>query len=206
MLDSTIIDSTIISLIFLFCWGAFFLVWIGGALYNVLKGPKTLRTGANISRRVRIGIIGILLAWLAISSTTSVQTFLLSILVLRVPELQVVGAILLIAGTLFTLWSRLVLGTMWSSRAAVKSDHRLRTDGPYGITRHPMYTGALGMLVGSALVFLVFFPVAAMGFAVFSSRISAEEELLAQQFGEQYAEYKQRVPKLIPGVHIKKRH
>jgi protein-S-isoprenylcysteine O-methyltransferase Ste14 len=146
-----------------------------------------------------------LLAWLAISSTTVVQAFLLSTLSLRVPELQVVGAILLIAATLFTLWSRLVLGTTWSSRPAVKSGHQLRTDGPYGITRHPIYTGALGMFVGTALIFLIFLPVLVISLAVFLSKISDEEELMAQQFGEQYAEYKQRVPQLIPGVHVKKK-
>jgi protein-S-isoprenylcysteine O-methyltransferase Ste14 len=123
-----------------------------------------------------------------------------------VPELQAVGAILLIAATLFTLWSRLVLGTTWSSRPAVKSDHQLRTDGPYGITRHPIYTGALGMFVGTALVFPIALPVLVIGLAVFLSKISDEEELMAQQFGEQYAEYKQRVPQLIPGVRVRKKH
>jgi protein-S-isoprenylcysteine O-methyltransferase Ste14 len=34
----------------------------------------------------------------------------------------------------------------------VKDDHVLRTDGPYGITRHPIYTGLLSMLAGTALI------------------------------------------------------
>ena len=41
---------------------------------------------------------------------------------------------------------------MWSMDAAVKEGHRLRTEGPYGITRHPIYTGLLGMLLGSLLL------------------------------------------------------
>jgi protein-S-isoprenylcysteine O-methyltransferase Ste14 len=82
-----------------------------------------------------------------------------SALAVHVTELQVIGVILLIAATLFTLWSRLVLGTMWSSAAAVKSDHQLRTGGPYRVTRHPIYTGILGMLAGTTLMFVSAWPV-----------------------------------------------
>ena len=41
---------------------------------------------------------------------------------------------------------------MWSGAPAVKQEHQLRTNGPYSITRHPIYTGMLGMLLGCLLV------------------------------------------------------
>jgi len=113
---------TVIPIIFLFCWGAFFLTWITGALYNFLKGPKIIRGGTNSWRWLLIGIIGILLVRFATNSANN-ATALWSALAVHVSELQVIGVILLIAATLFTLWSRLVLGTMWSSAAAVKTDH-----------------------------------------------------------------------------------
>ena len=53
------------------------------------------------------------------------------------------GVAVLLASTAFTLWARVALGTMWSMDAAVKEGHKLQTNGPYGITRHPIYTGML---------------------------------------------------------------
>jgi protein-S-isoprenylcysteine O-methyltransferase Ste14 len=144
-------------------------------------------------------LIGILLVEFTIISA------LWSTLASNAPELQVIGAILLIAATLFTLWSRFVLGTMWSSGAAVKSAHQLRTDGPYRITRHPIYTGILGMLVGTTLVFVGAWPVLLIGLVVFGRRIPKEEQLMAEQFGEQYLEYKNRVPQLVPGLYLRKK-
>lgn len=63
-----------------------------------------------------------------------------------------VGITLLVVCTAFTLWARAALGTMWTSSAVVKADPELRTDGPYGITRRPIYTGLLGMVAGTALI------------------------------------------------------
>ncbi|MFZ0010312.1 MAG: isoprenylcysteine carboxylmethyltransferase family protein [Halobacteriota archaeon] len=124
---------------------------------------------------------------------------------MNVTELQVIGVILLVAATLFTLWSRLVLGTMWSSAAAVKSDHQLRTDGPYRVTRHPIYTGTLGMLAGTTLVFVGAWPVLLICLVTFLLKISNEEQLMAEQFGEQYAAYKNQVPQLVPGLYLKRK-
>lgn len=37
-----------------------------------------------------------------------------------------------------------VVVVVWVAGALVKDDHRLRTHGPYAVTRHPIYTGLLG--------------------------------------------------------------
>ncbi len=187
--------STVIQIIFLFCWGAFFLTWVGGALYNFLKRSKSLRQGRSSGWL----LIGILLVEFAITSA------LWSTLAANAPELQIIGTILLIVATLFALWSRLVLGTMWSSGAAVKSAHQLRTDGPYRITRHPIYTGILGMLAGTTLISVGSWPILLIGLVVILRRIPNEEQLMAEQFGEQYVEDKNRVPQLVPGPYPRRR-
>jgi protein-S-isoprenylcysteine O-methyltransferase Ste14 len=151
-----------------------------------------------------IGIIAILLVQFAINAPNNAVA-LWSQVALNATELQVIGAILLIAATLFTLWSRLVLGTMWSSAAAVKSNHQLRTGGPYRITRHPIYTGMLGMLAGTSLILAGVWPVLLISVVIFLGKISSEERLMAEQFGEQYLEYKNRVPQLVPGLYLRKK-
>jgi protein-S-isoprenylcysteine O-methyltransferase Ste14 len=111
------------------------------------------------------------------------------------------GLVLLVASTAFAIWARSSLGAMWSLAPNVLKDHHeLRTDGPYGITRHPIYTGLLGMLLGTALLsglgFWIGLPV--VGVAVFATRVHIEEGLMSRTFPEDYPRYRRRVPGLIP--------
>ena len=71
----------------------------------------------------------------------------------------------------------------------VEEGHALRTDGPYGITRHPIYTGILGMLVGSLLLAgvgrsILLLPV---GLVLFEVKLHVEEELMLATFPERPA-------------------
>ena len=80
-------------------------------------------------------------------------------------------------------------------------DLGLRTDGLYAITRHPIYTGLLGMLLGSALLgglgqWIVLVPA---GLVVVGLKIWAEERLLLATFPDEYVGYRERVPRLILG-------
>lgn len=113
-----------------------------------------------------------------------------------------VGGGMLVAATAFTLWARTVLGSMWSSAPSVKEGHELRTDGPYSITRHPIYTGMLGMVLGSVLVTGRWWAVAAFVLVTiyFLNKLQAEERLMAETFGERYAEYRRRTPRIVPGL------
>ena len=83
-------------------------------------------------------------------------------------------------------------------RAAVEDG--LRTDGPYAVTRHPIYTGLLGMMLGSALLGGLGQragrrPVVWIGIEV---KIRSEERLLLATFPDAYRAYRERVPRLIP--------
>jgi protein-S-isoprenylcysteine O-methyltransferase Ste14 len=111
---------------------------------------------------------------------------------------------ILVGSTAFAMWARIALGTMWSLAPVVKDHHRLRTDGPYGITRHPIYTGFLGMLIGTVLVAglgrsLVILPV---GLALFEVKIRLEERLMAASFPDDYPRHRRRVPQLLPGLRL----
>ena len=48
---------------------------------------------------------------------------------------------LTLAGTLFTWWARIHLGRFWSNAITRKEGHRVIDTGPYGLVRHPIYTG-----------------------------------------------------------------
>jgi len=62
------------------------------------------------------------------------------------------GAVLTLAGLLFTVWARVYLGRNWSGMAAtIKADHELITGGPYALVRHPIYSGLMLAFVGTGL-------------------------------------------------------
>src|SRR5262245_26929000 len=62
-----------------------------------------------------------------------------------------VGVVLCASGLAFAGWARVYLGRCWSSAVTLKADHALIRDGPYALTRHPIYTGLLLALMGTAL-------------------------------------------------------
>ena len=179
------------------CWGAVAAVWIAGAVYNVSRGPRA-RTRAAAVTRLPILIV-VLAAWLLFRLVPGPDWHSLTVETLWV---RVPGLAILVGSTAFTLWARAALGTMWSGSPTVKAGHRLRTDGPYAVTRHPIYTGLLGMLLGTALLvglghWLAIFPLAVL-FA--ELRIRTEEQLMLETFPEAYPSYRRRVPQLVPGL------
>jgi protein-S-isoprenylcysteine O-methyltransferase Ste14 len=110
------------------------------------------------------------------------------------------GAVLLVVSTVLALWARITLGRMWSYAPEVREHHELVTNGPYRITRHPIYTSILGMLLGSAMMWgFGPFLLLVIGFGlIFAYRIPREEKLMTETFGEQYVKYQREVPRLIP--------
>jgi protein-S-isoprenylcysteine O-methyltransferase Ste14 len=177
------------------CWGAFGLVWLVGSLYNAFRGPRVVRKSFQSWRYFLIGALLIYLVFRYLSPHSVWVSYHL-----HIQWVQMLGVIILISSTLFAIWARIILGVMWSSSVTLKSDHKLRTNGPYRITRHPIYTGILGMLVGSNFtVGMVFLPSSLVALCSLLVKIRNEERLMEETFGEQYWEYKKRVSQLIPG-------
>jgi protein-S-isoprenylcysteine O-methyltransferase Ste14 len=93
------------------------------------------------------------------------------------------------------------LGQQWSLQARVLDDHKLVTTGVYGVVRHPIYTAMLGMLISTGIVVSnwLFLAVATIVFLAGTKvRIHLEEKLLAEAFGRKFANWRSRVPGLIP--------
>ena len=105
------------------------------------------------------------------------------------------------AGFAFTWWARIHLGKLWSSNVGRKADHHIVDTGPYGIVRHPIYTGITIAAVSTAL--LRFTVGAWIGVALLTLgwyvKARLEERFLREQLGqENYDAYARRVPMLIP--------
>jgi protein-S-isoprenylcysteine O-methyltransferase Ste14 len=179
------------------CWGVAAAVWIAGAVYNARRAPHTRRRASGCSAWFLLAIP----TWLVVRRFIGVE----SLSFRSEPDaLRPVGAALLVVATGFTLWARLALGTMWSSSPMAREGHVLHTDGPYAVTRHPIYTGLLGMLLASAIAldFGAWLYVVVLVLVFFQLRIRDEERLLREAFPNAYDEYRRRVPQLIPGLRL----
>lgn len=107
---------------------------------------------------------------------------------------------LIVLGFAFSWWARVWLGTLWSGQVTVKADHRVVDTGPYGIVRHPIYTGILlavyatmalkGTILGIAAAVLI-----TLGLWM---KARLEEGFLREELGSGYDDYRSRVPMLMP--------
>jgi protein-S-isoprenylcysteine O-methyltransferase Ste14 len=110
------------------------------------------------------------------------------------------GVLLVAAGLGFAIWARAWLSGNWSSGVAVKVDHELIRGGPYAVVRHPIYTGLLTAVLGSALTVgewrgLIGVILIAAGI---TRRVGLEERVMLDTFGEAYAQYRRDVPAVLP--------
>lgn len=123
----------------------------------------------------------------------------------RLWELDQTGGLiclgLVVLGFVFCWWARLHLGALWSGSITRKSGHRIVDTGPYGLVRHPIYTGLIlavaataaeqGTSRGVAGAALI-----ALGFSI---KARLEERFLREELGRaEYDAYARRTPMLIP--------
>ena len=110
------------------------------------------------------------------------------------------GVALYSAGGALRLAPVFVLGRRFSGLVAIQPDHRLVTDGLYSVIRHPSYVGLLMSALGWGLAFRagVGVVIALFMFVVVVARINAEERLLSETFGAEYAAYRARTWRLVP--------
>src|SRR6202789_3450737 len=152
----------------------------------------------------------------AASRILRVFIFLIAIILLSIPRIPLpwlylefwrsglwpfwLGAAVTIAGLLFAVWARVYLGRNWSRSVTIKQGHELITTGPYTMVRHPIYTGVLTGLLGTAIAlsqvrgFLAF----VLFFLAFWIKLRMEEQWMRSQFGEAYDSYAHQTAALVP--------
>lgn len=111
-----------------------------------------------------------------------------------------IGLALLVAGLAFAIWARAHLGRNWSGSVTVKEGHELIRSGPYAYVRHPIYTGLITAVSGTAIVSGTVR--AALGFVIVTvsllRKLRTEEAFMRETFPGEYQRYSADVPALIP--------
>ncbi len=117
------------------------------------------------------------------------------------PILGVIGAVVFASGIALAVWARVHLGRNWGMPMTQKAEPELVTSGPYRFVRHPIYSGLLAGVLGTALATnLIGLIVVAIlgGFFYFSA--SMEEKNLTATFPTAYPAYRASTKMLVPFV------
>jgi protein-S-isoprenylcysteine O-methyltransferase Ste14 len=116
--------------------------------------------------------------------------------------LAVIGVVATAAGVALAMWARYILGENWSAVVSIRQDHELIRIGPYRTMRHPIYTGMLLALLGTALVVgevraLLGLVIVVLGFY---RKARQEETLLSREFGVGFESHAKHTGMFLPKI------
>jgi protein-S-isoprenylcysteine O-methyltransferase Ste14 len=168
-------------------WIVFWIYWLASAAtskQSVSGGWRTRLSGVSA-----IGVF--LIAGVLRGGSLAVHNVVLG----------VVGTLLFACGIALAVWARLHLGRNWGMPTTQRVEPELVTSGPYRFVRHPIYTGLLTAMLGTALVDnLLGLIVVAVLVAYFYYSGTVEERNLTTTFPTAYPQYRSRTKMLIPFV------
>lgn len=156
-------------------------------------GHRFLRSPILIVATVAFVALGALL-WRPLPLSLSVDARVIALLI---------GSLIYFPSLLLYLWGFRALGPMFGAASGfgvrLQAGHRLVTHGPYRYVRHPMYLAVILAGFGGLLIYrtwaMLAFVVSMSGLGI---RARREEQVLAEEFGEEWKVYAQQVPAWIP--------
>ncbi|OGU61395.1 MAG: hypothetical protein A2V66_15830 [Ignavibacteria bacterium RBG_13_36_8] len=114
------------------------------------------------------------------------------------------GVVLILIGLIIRWVAILKLKKFFTVNVSIAENHKLIKSGIFKYLRHPSYTGSLLSFIGLGVAFInwmsiliIFIPV----LVSFLYRISVEEKVLTQLFGEEYKSYSKSTKKLLPFIY-----
>jgi protein-S-isoprenylcysteine O-methyltransferase Ste14 len=170
------------------------IVWIGFWVYWLASAFGVKEGRAN---RRRIPLNGLS----ALSVILLLRVFRGGSLAVHSPVLGAVGAVVFAGGIGLAIWARVHLGSNWGMPMTQKAEPELVTSGPYRFVRHPIYSGLLAALLGTALVTdLIGLIIVAILGVYFYYSASVEEKNLIATFPTAYPAYRSATKMLVPFV------
>ncbi|HSY46952.1 MAG TPA: isoprenylcysteine carboxylmethyltransferase family protein [Steroidobacteraceae bacterium] len=177
------------------------LLWLAWALYWIVSAANSKTTRRRESLGSRLAhILPLILGGVLLAGNALPWRGLHDRLWPRSLTAYWIGVALLAAGLAFTVWARVHLGRNWSGSVTVKEGHELIRSGPYRYVRHPIYTGLLAALLGSAIASGTVRAV--LGLLIIAAallrKLRVEERFMRETFPGEYQRYSEQTPALIP--------
>ena len=181
----------------------FLTMWIAWGLYWIIsaRGVKTpIRSESTLSRWAHYGPLTFA-GWL-LSDGGRIGWPLRTPFMSRSVTSFWISAAVTAIGLLLTIWARQHLGRNWSGTVTVKEDHTLIRSGPYRLVRHPIYSGMLLALLGTALAIGSARGFIGAGLILFGFllKLQVEEARMRETFPAEYDDYCRHTARLVPGV------
>jgi protein-S-isoprenylcysteine O-methyltransferase Ste14 len=178
----------VFDVVILAVWVVFWIGWMAAA-----AGSEAGRTTSRPAIGIRVGLILIVFLLIRIKAVRGHGTFT------RDPWLQAIGCALFLLGLMLAVWARVHLGRNWGMPMSEKVEPELVTNGPYRTIRHPIYSGFILAMLGTAIAVSIYWLVVALvlgGYFVYSAVV--EERNMSRLFPNTYPEYKRSTKMLIP--------
>jgi protein-S-isoprenylcysteine O-methyltransferase Ste14 len=177
-----------------YLWTAFAVVWVVWALRTK---PTQMREGLGSRFSHVIATVG---AFYAMFSGEVPLGWMRARIIPQEAWIEALGIALTFTGMAFAVWARAYLGSNWSSNVTVKVGHQLVRTGPYRWVRHPIYSGLILAMVGTALNRrqargLVAVVLLWVGFTIKSL---IEERSMEATFGPEYDKYRLDTGGIVP--------
>jgi protein-S-isoprenylcysteine O-methyltransferase Ste14 len=166
-------------------WLVFWIYWLVAA-----SGSKESVSGGWRTRLAGVSVVGVfLIAGVLRGGSLAVHSVILA----------AAGTLLFASGIGLAVWARVHLGRNWGMPMSQRAEPELVTSGPYRFVRHPIYSGLLVAMLGTALVNnLLGLIVVAVLTAYFYYCGTVEERNLAATFPTAYPAYRSKTKMLIP--------
>jgi len=179
----------VVDIVFLVGWVIFWIYWLVASVWAKAGQTRWRQFGGL---RVAILLIVLLLVRARLLKGHAVTTDSL---------LQGIGLAIFVLGLAVAVWARIYLGRNWGMPMSRKDEPQLVTSGPYRAVRHPIYSGIILAMTGTAIGVSLYWLVAVVLLAAyFCYSAVTEERYLAQQFPDAYPGYKRSTKMLIPFV------
>jgi len=172
--------------------------WSGLSLYWVASGPSSSSGEFRFYRLLRLLVLAVTFA-LLFWDQTGIGILGRAVLP-RGGGLAVFGFAGALLGLAIALWARIHLGNYWSDKVVLRDDHQLIRSGPYAYVRHPIYSGVLLGVLGTALIvdrwrgFVAF----ALLLGNYTIKAKREERILADRFHQAFEQHQSGTGFLLP--------
>lgn len=180
----------VVAVTMLVVWVLFWMAWLVASV-GVTRGRTNWRRFSGI--RVAILVVMLLLVRIGVFRGQTITSN---------PWREATGLALFAAGLAVAVWARVCIGRNWGAPMTEKADPVLVVTGPYRRIRHPIYSGIILAMMGTAVAVNWYWviAVALLGpYFVYSAVI--EERFLAQRLPEAYPRYRRTTRMLIPFIY-----
>ena len=180
----------VVDFVILGAWVVFWIVWLAAA-----AGAKSDQSRSSRYVGIRVGVVLLVLLL--------VRTRVLgSHAVTDNAWLEGIGLSIFLLGLALAIWARVYLGRNWGMPMSKKQEPELVTTGPYHLIRHPIYSGIILGMIGTAIAVSVYWLIAVVLLAAyFAYSAVMEERLLASEFPGSYPAYQKSSKRLIPFIY-----